>query len=89
MTLTFRTLFAAVWLAVPIWGWAQSCDDIKDKDKANYCRAVNANEASFCKKIADNDKQNLCLGKIENDVKFCKRIRAEKIKKRCENSIRS
>ena len=67
---------------------AQSCDDIKDKDKANYCRAINANDGAFCKKISNGDMQNLCMGKIENDPKYCKRIMTEKFKKRCENSLR-
>lgn len=67
---------------------AQSCDDIKDKDKANYCRAINANDGAFCKKIGNGDMQNLCTAKIENDPKYCKRINTEKFKKRCENSIR-
>ena len=69
--------------------FAQSCDDIKDKDKANYCRAINANDGAFCKKIQNGDTQNLCMGKIENNPKYCKRIMTEKIKKRCENSIRN
>jgi hypothetical protein len=28
------------------------------------------------------------MGKLENDIKYCRRITTEKIKKRCENSIR-
>jgi hypothetical protein len=28
------------------------------------------------------------MGKVENDVKYCRRITTDKIKKRCENSIR-
>jgi hypothetical protein len=67
---------------------AQSCDDIKDKDKANYCRATTTNDKSFCQKIGSNDMLNLCMGKLENDIKYCRRIATEKIKKRCENSIR-
>ena len=78
-----------VWaLLLPMWVCAQSCDDIKDKDKANYCRATTTNDKSFCQKIGSNDTLNLCMGKIENDMKYCRRIGSEKIKKRCENSIR-
>ena len=86
------TFFQSLWLVslmvVPTWAMAQSCNDIKDKDKANYCRAIDANGAAFCKKISNGDTQNLCMAKIENNAKFCKRIMTEKIKKRCENSVR-
>jgi hypothetical protein len=75
-------------LLVPLWGAAQSCNDIKDKDKANYCRALDANDKAYCQKIAGNDLLNLCMGKVENDIKYCRRISTDKIKKRCENSIR-
>ncbi len=75
-------------LISPLWAWAQPCDDIKDKDKANYCRAIDANDKSYCQKIGSNDTLNLCMGKIENDIKYCRRIALEKIKRRCENSIR-
>ncbi len=67
---------------------AQSCNDIKDKDKANYCRAIDTNDKAYCQKIGGNDLLNLCMGKIENDIKYCRRITTDKIKKRCENSIR-
>ena len=67
---------------------AQSCNDIQDKDKAHYCRANTTNDKSHCQKISSNDMLNLCMGKIENDIKYCRRIATEKIKKRCENSIR-
>jgi hypothetical protein len=75
-------------LMAPFLVYAQSCDDIKDKDKANYCRATTTNDKSFCQKIGSNDTLNLCMGKIENDIKYCRRIATDKIKKRCENSIR-
>ena len=83
-----------VFLFAMAMGWgmhasAQSCDDIKDKDKANYCRAINASDTAFCKKISNGDTQNLCMGKLENNPKYCKRIMTEKIKKRCENSLRN
>lgn len=81
-------LCLSAWLGITTSAPAQSCDDIKDKDKANYCRAVNASDTAFCKKISNGDTQNLCLGKLENDPKYCKRIMTEKIKKRCENSLR-
>jgi len=29
------------------------------------------------------------MGKLENNPKYCKRIMTEKIKKRCENSLRN
>lgn len=77
-----------VGLALPLLASAQACNDIKDKDKANYCRAIDANDKSFCQKIGGNDLLNLCMGKVENDAKYCRRITADKIKKRCENSIR-
>jgi hypothetical protein len=67
---------------------AQSCNDIKDKDKASYCRALDTNDKSHCQKIGGNDLLNLCMGKVENDMKYCRRITTDKIKKRCENSIR-
>ena len=75
-------------LCVPLWSTAQPCNDIKDKDKANYCRAIDANDKSFCQKIGSNDMLNLCMGKVENDIKYCRRISLDKLKKRCENSIR-
>jgi hypothetical protein len=75
-------------LLMPLCVQAQSCDDIKDKDKANYCRATTTNDKSFCQKIGASDTLNLCMGKLENDIKYCRRITTEKIKKRCENSIR-
>jgi hypothetical protein len=28
------------------------------------------------------------MGKVENDIKYCRRIATDKIKKRCENSLR-
>ncbi len=74
-------------LLMPLWAFSQSCEDIKDKDKANYCRATTTNDKSFCKKIGNGDLSNLCLGKLENDRKYCRRITTDKIKKRCENSI--
>lgn len=77
-----------VWfLSAPLFVQAQSCDDIKDKDKANYCHATTRNDKSFCQKIGNNDRLNLCLAKLENDIKYCRRIAAEKMKKRCEVSI--
>jgi hypothetical protein len=75
-------------LLLPLWASAQSCNDIKDKDKAHYCRALDANDKSHCQKIGGNDLLNLCMGKVENDIKYCRRIATDKIKKRCENSIR-
>ncbi len=72
----------------PLLVCAQSCDDIKDKDKASYCRATTNNDKSQCQKIGSSDLLNLCMGKVENDVKYCRRISTDKIKKRCENSIR-
>jgi len=75
-------------LFVPLLAAAQACNDIKDKDKANYCRAIDTNDKSHCQKIGSNDLLNLCMGKVENDVKYCRRITTDKIKKRCENSIR-
>ena len=83
-----QALLGLVLLGLCVAARAQSCDDIKDKDKANYCRAINANDTAFCKKISNGDSQNLCMGKLENDPKYCKRIMTEKIKKRCENSLR-
>ena len=78
----------ALFLALPLLAGAQACNDIKDKDKANYCRAIDTNDKSHCQKIGGNDLLNLCMGKVENDVKYCRRITTDKIKKRCENSIR-
>lgn len=75
-------------LCIPFWVSAQACNDIKDKDKANYCRAIDANDKSHCQKIGGNDLLNLCMGKVENDVKYCRRITTDKMKRRCENSIR-
>ena len=75
-------------MLLPMWAFAQSCNDIKDKDKANYCRALDANDKAYCQKIGGNDLLNLCMGKVENDIKYCRRITTDKIKKRCENSIR-
>ncbi|PUE57569.1 hypothetical protein B9Z36_06480 [Limnohabitans sp. Rim8] len=75
-------------ILLPMWASAQSCNDIKDKDKANYCRALDTNDKSHCQKIGSNDLLNLCMGKVENDIKYCRRITTDKIKKRCENSIR-
>jgi hypothetical protein len=72
----------------PVLSIAQSCNDIKDKDKANYCRALDTNDKSHCQKIGSNDLLNLCMGKVENDIKYCRRIATDKIKKRCENSVR-
>ena len=78
----------ALMLLLPLWCAAEPCNDIKDKDKANYCRAIDTNDKSHCQKIGSNDMLNLCLGKIENDIKYCRRIALDKIKRRCENSIR-
>lgn len=75
-------------LLAPLFCSAQACNDIKDKDKANYCRAIDANDKSFCQKIGNNDTLNLCMGKVENDIKYCRRISTDRIKKRCEQSIR-
>lgn len=75
-------------LLAPLLCSAQACNDIKDKDKANYCRAIDANDKSFCQKIGNNDTLNLCMGKVENDIKYCRRISTDRIKKRCEQSIR-
>jgi hypothetical protein len=70
-------------LCAPLWARAQSCEDIKDADKANYCRAINANDKKFCQKIQNNDTQSLCLAKVEHKVSYCGRIATDKIKKRC------
>ena len=75
-------------MLLPMLASAQTCDDIKDKDKANYCRATTTNDKSFCQKIGSNDTLNLCMGKLENDMKYCRRIATDRIKKRCESSIR-
>jgi hypothetical protein len=75
-------------VVLPLPALAQSCNDIKDKDKANYCRALDTNDKAYCQKIGSNDLLNLCMGKVENDVKYCRRIATDKIKKRCENSVR-
>ena len=84
--LTKICICLSVWL--PVWVSAQSCNDIKDKAKANYCRALDTNDKSHCQKIGSNDLLNLCMGKVENDIKYCRRITTDKIKNRCENSIR-
>ena len=81
-------IFIGLSMALPTLVFAQSCNDIKDKDKASYCRAVDANDKAFCQKIGSNDLLNLCMAKVENDIKYCRRITTDKIKKRCENSIR-
>ena len=85
---TVMQIFMTLLMAMPILVAAQACNDIKDKDKANYCRAIDTNDKSYCQKIGGNDLLNLCMGKVENDVKYCRRITTDKIKKRCENSIR-
>ena len=77
-----------LFLVLPLLAAAQACNDIKDKDKANYCRAIDTNDKSHCQKIGANDLLNLCMGKVENDIRYCRRITTDKIKKRCENSIR-
>jgi hypothetical protein len=79
-------LLATLWVCFA--ASAQSCNDIKDKDKAHDCRANISNDKSHCQKIGNNDLLNLCMGKIEKDMKYCRRIATEKIKKRCENSMR-
>ena len=78
----------ALSVALPMLAFAQACNDIKDKDKAHYCRAIDTNDKSHCQKIGSNDLLNLCMGKVENDAKYCRRITTDKIKKRCEHSIR-
>lgn len=85
---TIIQICMASFLALPMLASAQACNDIKDKDKANYCRAIDTNDKSHCQKIGSNDLLNLCMGKVENDIKYCRRITTDKIKKRCENSIR-
>lgn len=85
---TMIKISTALLLLVPLSGFAQACDDIKDKDKASYCRAIDTNDKSHCQKIGSNDLLNLCMGKVENDIKYCRRIATDKIKRRCENSIR-
>jgi hypothetical protein len=85
---TIAKISICISLFVPLLANAQACNDIKDKDKANYCRAIDTNDKSHCQKIGSNDLLNLCMGKVENDVKYCRRITTDKIKKRCENSIR-
>ena len=83
-----KKIFILLALLTPLLCFAQACNDIKDKDKANYCRAIDANDKSFCQKIGNNYTLNLCLGKVENNPKYCRRISTERIKKRCEQSIR-
>jgi hypothetical protein len=85
---TFIKICIGLSVLLPMWASAQSCNDIKDKDKANYCRALDTNDKAYCQKIGGNDLLNLCMGKVENDIKYCRRIATDKIKKRCENSIR-
>jgi hypothetical protein len=84
----FKKMLMSLGVLLPLLASAQACNDIKDKDKANYCRAIDTNDKSFCQKIGGNDLLNLCMGKVENDIKYCRRITTDKIKKRCENSIR-
>lgn len=83
-----KKISIGVLLLISLTSYAQSCNDIKDKDKANYCRALDKNDKSFCQQIGGNDLLNLCMGKVENDIKYCRRITTDKIKKRCENSVR-
>ena len=78
-----KKIFMMLALMLPVFAWAQSCNDIKDEDKANYCRAIQADDKQFCLKIRNNDTQNLCMAKVEHKVSYCKRINTEKIKKRC------
>jgi hypothetical protein len=85
---TIMKILIGVSVGFPLLAFSQSCNDIKDKDKANYCRALDANDKAHCQKIGGNDLLNLCMGKVENDIKYCRRITTDKIKKRCENSIR-
>jgi hypothetical protein len=85
---TIAKILLFINLCAPMLAAAQACNDIKDKDKANYCRAIDTNDKSHCQKIGSNDLLNLCMGKVENDVKYCRRITTDKIKKRCENSMR-
>lgn len=78
-----KKMITVMVLALPLLAAAQSCEDIKDADKANYCRAINENKKSHCQKIRNNDTQNLCLAKVERKVSYCNRISTDKIKKRC------
>ena len=78
-----KKIFIVLGLMLPLWAVAQSCDDIKEPDKANYCRAINANDKKFCQKIQNNDTLNLCMAKVEHKVTYCNRITTDKIKKRC------
>lgn len=78
-----KKIFVVVSLLLPLLAEAQSCDDIKEPDKANYCRAINDNDKKFCQKIQNNDTQSLCLAKVEHKVSYCGRIATDKVKKRC------
>ena len=83
-----REVITAMLMLLSLTAYGQACNDIKDKDKAHDCRATISNDKSHCQKIGNNDLLNLCMGKIEKDMKYCRRIATEKIKKRCENSMR-
>ncbi len=83
-----KKIITAMLMLLSLTAYGQACNDIKDKDKANYCRAIDGNDKSFCQKIGGNDLLNLCMAKIENDAKYCRRITTDKMKKRCENSVR-
>ena len=78
-----KKIFVCLSLLLSLGAWAQSCDEIKEADKANYCRAINDNDKKFCQKIQNNDTQSLCLAKVEHKVSYCNRITTDKIKKRC------
>ena len=78
-----KKIFIALSWVLPVLAWAQSCEDIKEPDKANYCRAINANDKKFCQKIQNNDALNLCMAKVEHKASYCGRIATDKIKKRC------
>ena len=66
----------------------EGCDAIKDKDKQNYCIAVDKGNAEFCRTIGNSDRKNLCLAKVNNDEKACLKISDKKTKERCMQSIR-
>ena len=55
---TITKILFFISLCAPLLASAQACNDIKDKDKANYCRAIDTNDKSHCQKIGSNDLLN-------------------------------
>lgn len=66
----------------------EECKPIQDKDKKNFCYAIENKEKFFCYLIGENDSKHLCLAQVKNQKAPCFKIYATEAQKSCLESVK-